>query len=203
MIKTINVEFSLKEFKQLSKMKVDNSWHEFILDMTGIQDDSIKEHKNSKHFWDRVNKKGDDDCWEWTGSILPNGYGQVRSNPIGLVSNRKRKIISTHKAAYILSKGKIPRGMFVLHKCDNKTCCNPNHLFLGNNKDNMNDMSNKGRNGNGKTRLSQDDVDLILELLDDNKTKTEICEIFKNNGKSLSVKQIDSILQLQPYYLNI
>lgn len=93
-------------------------------------------------FWSRLRKSGPDGCWVWTGFIGPNGYG---TTAVG------RRPLATHRAAWILTHGPIPPGMFVCHHCDNKPCCNPKHLFIGTCKDNMRDMAAKGRGRNGST----------------------------------------------------
>jgi hypothetical protein len=91
----------------------------------------------SIRFWARVQKT--DDCWLWTGSTK-HGYGQVNWNG--------RKFIA-HRAAYILTYGAIPDGLFVCHTCDVPACVRPDHLFLGTHADNMQDKVAKGRQVRG------------------------------------------------------
>lgn len=74
-------------------------------------------------------------CWIWTGRLL-RGYGQTVY---------KGKNSYAHRHAYEEVYGLIPEGMFVLHKCDTPSCCNPSHLQLGTQKENMQDMVRKGR----------------------------------------------------------
>jgi len=77
-----------------------------------------------------------DECWEWNGTIQNTGYGAKWI---------KGKQFHTHRLAYAWANGPIPNGMCVCHKCDNKICVNPGHLFLGTQTDNLQDMCRKGR----------------------------------------------------------
>lgn len=75
-------------------------------------------------------------CWEWQGAIAPTGYGQFS------FEGRQQGV---HRVAYQLWRGPIPDGLWVLHRCDNRPCCNPDHLFLGDAAANNSDMDVKGR----------------------------------------------------------
>jgi hypothetical protein len=95
-------------------------------------------------FWKRVAiTSNKDECWEWTASRKPNGYGQV---------GYQYHHYGTHQLAYILTFGKIPSGLEVRHKCDNPLCCNPNHLLLGTHLDNMKDAQEHGKFKESHTR---------------------------------------------------
>ena len=85
-------------------------------------------------FWKRVEKSAG--CWKWLGGLSTSGYGQVS------VDDKPQR---AHRYAYTIAKGPIPRGVFVLHMCDNRACVKPQHLFLGSHQDNMDDMKKKNR----------------------------------------------------------
>src|SRR5580765_7764248 len=91
-----------------------------------------------ERFWARVKKTAD--CWEWTGSKSSNGYGLFMQPP---------SRIRAHRFAYSMLRGEIPRGKWVLHRCDNRACVNPDHLFIGDNTANVRDMHRKGRGWGG------------------------------------------------------
>lgn len=80
-------------------------------------------------------------CWIWKAVKNYRGYGHISFR------NYPRR---SHRVSYTVHKGEIPKGMLVLHKCDNPSCINPDHLFLGTHQDNMNDMKKKGRACSGK-----------------------------------------------------
>lgn len=90
-------------------------------------------------FWLYVNRKGEDDCWEWTGGKDTFGYGMFT------LKRGKANSLRAHRFSYEMVYGNIPSGMFVCHKCDNPGCVNPNHLFLGTAFDNNLDRDRKGR----------------------------------------------------------
>lgn len=80
----------------------------------------------------------DTGCWEWTGWIHPKGYGVL---PMG----GKSKKVRAHRFSWEVHFGPIPDGMDVLHRCDNRKCCYPDHLFLGDDAANAQDCVAKGR----------------------------------------------------------
>lgn len=108
-----------------------------------------------KRFWSKVNKNGmkvlDTPCWEYTGYRSTQGYGRIRID-------KQEKL--THRLSWEIHNSLIPEGQQVLHKCDNPPCCNPEHLFLGTQIDNLRDAREKGRmNTNTKVRK-----EVVIEL---------------------------------------
>lgn len=115
-----------------------------------------------ERFWEKVDKKLDDECWNWLAFLNEDGYGKFRIR-------KNEAMIGAHRASWIIHFGEIPEGLQVLHHCDNPACVNPKHLFLGTHLDNMEDRTRKGRNigfkgdENPNSKLSKDDVRLLRE----------------------------------------
>jgi len=102
-------------------------------------------------------------CWDWIGASNPKGYGRFR------MDGRNE---GAHRASWIINRGLIPEGLHVLHHCDNPSCCNPSHLFLGTNTDNRQDSWAKGRGkipvfkgeDHWNSKLTESDVTEIRRL---------------------------------------
>jgi hypothetical protein len=116
-------------------------------------------YKDMKERLDLNSKENKDTgCIEWQ-RYLSNGYGKLM---IGSRKDGTRKTTSAHRVSYVVHKGPIPDGLYVLHKCDNRKCINPDHLFLGTHQDNIDDREAKNRN-NHTRKLSDEDVAYIHE----------------------------------------
>jgi HNH endonuclease len=104
-------------------------------------------------FWKKVHKTNT--CWVWTASTVGHGYGQISWSSAG-------DMIKAHRASYILHFGPIPEDLCVCHKCDNPSCVNPTHLFLGTANDNIKDRQQKNRGAKkeqmGAAKLTQEKV---------------------------------------------
>jgi len=119
-----------------------------------------------ERFMQKIKKT--DSCWEWTAGKNSHHYGCFR---IGSLTDGSRKQVLAHRWSYEHFIGSIPEGLFVCHKCDNPSCVNPAHFFLGTNSDNIRDCISKGLFGtrdtrgvkNGRAKLTEGQV---LEIRD-------------------------------------
>ena len=123
-------------------------------------------------------------CWIWMGGCSVRGYGQIES--FG-----KKHL--AHRVSYKLFKGNIPEDRVVCHRCDNVSCVNPDHLFVGTQKDNLSDMARKNRSTfgerNARSKLTWDQVDQIKTLRKSGVRAVELSKKFE-----VSVSNINAIL---------
>lgn len=114
-----------------------------------------------ERFWSKVDRRGPDECWEWTAGKNPTGYGAFHP--------QKNSTIGAHRWALGEKIGRALRSdEFACHRCDNPPCVNPAHLFVGTHVQNMADMRGKGRSSRGarrpNARLDHATVRSIREL---------------------------------------
>lgn len=119
-------------------------------------------------------------CWLWTRFVNPGGYGTIRLNGPRVLA---------HRASWTVAHGPIPDGMVVCHKCDTPSCVNPDHLYVGTQRQNMDDCSRRGRtgpqrapasyrgcNGRGNAKLDASQVVAMRKMRADGVRVVEIAE---------------------------
>jgi hypothetical protein len=113
-----------------------------------------------QRFWAKVEPMMDDrGCWEWAGALDGPGYGRLKE--------RSYKCVRASRLSWMIHFGPIPGDLFVCHRCDNRACVNPMHLYLGSRADNASDMTSRFRQARGSrqgcSRLQEQDVLAIRE----------------------------------------
>jgi hypothetical protein len=145
---------------------------------------AIKE-PDKRRFWRFVRIGDPGECWEWTGSKKPSGYGRFSSgghNGVTLIASR---------VAYFAAYRTLDE-RFVCHSCDNPSCCNPAHLFLGTNSDNQKDSHRKGRHksdgeDNPNAKLSASQVLRIRQMLAAGEEQRHIARVFRVSQVNVSL----------------
>lgn len=99
----------------------------------------IKPRPLADRFWAHVIPEPNSGCWLWDGVAGPKGYGYMTTRELG-----KSTSLSTHVSLLLVDRP-VPRGMSACHHCDNPSCVNPDHLFIGTARDNKDDQIRKGR----------------------------------------------------------
>lgn len=144
--------------------------------------------RNEKYFykfWYYVDIKDNiEECWNWTGCYFTQGYGQFKL---------QIDVMKVHQVAYMFSKGPIPDELQVQHLCNNRGCCNPKHLKLGTQSENIRYMISCGRSGlygeaNGLSKLTEDQVREIHKTHKDHPVlkHQQIADMFKVHRSTIS-----------------
>ncbi len=146
-----------------------------------------QERSNNALFWAKVDKSGI--CWEWTAAKSPVGYGLYGSGAFG------ERL--AHRESWRICHGNLPDGMHVLHRCDNPSCVNPNHLFLGKHADNMLDMKKKSRRKNicageknGRAKLNYEKAQEIRKVYSQGRSQQSIADQY-----GISQQQISKVVR--------
>jgi hypothetical protein len=129
-----------------------------------------------------------DQCWD-ARTGRRDGYGMIRF---------AGKQLTAHRVAYELYIGPIPEDILICHRCDNRRCANPNHLFAGTHQENMDDMVRKGRSWNGPNRTIQDKIVQVISRKETiAKSAPERHVSLREVAEALSLRNVDgSVVEL-------
>lgn len=143
-------------------------------------------------FWARVAKGKPDECWEWQGSCNNTGYGTVAWNGANYTAHR----VAAWLKGIVESKGAPENKQdpdHVLHKCDNRKCCNPNHFFLGSYRDNQIDAYAKNRRSQPKgekhanAKLTNAEVKKIRRLYRNGYSQVKLAKEYGVSQRAISL----------------
>lgn len=139
-----------------------------------------------RRFWSKIDKNGPmhaglgSRCWDWTAAKT-DGYGQIYI---------EQSMVYAHRVSYELAHGPIIDSRFVLHRCDRRSCCNPEHLYLGDAKQNMRDRKDRGGYATGekhaRSKLTDEQVREIRELQQDGFTSREVAKRYSVSASQIS-----------------
>lgn len=148
----------------------------------------MENKSKEEKFWEKIEIKGPDDCWTWKNGKTSKGYGTTWYEGKTWIASR---------LAWVLTNGCISNDLYILHKCDNPPCCNPNHLYEGTAANNMIDMKNKHRSTagerHGRAKLTNKDVVEIRNLYV--KRKVTLDDSAKKFG--IGITQVRRILKYE------
>jgi hypothetical protein len=131
-----------------------------------------KVHRNIESIQQKCAMEPMSGCWIWTGDSTTRGYGMM-SHSDGVKGHKEY----VHRVTYALTFGEIADGLQALHRCDNPSCCNPHHLFLGTQQDNMDDMLIKGRRPRGaQSTSSKLTAEQVAYIRSSKKTGSDLCQ---------------------------
>lgn len=142
-----------------------------------------------ERFWKKVAKS--DGCWNWTGMVHPLGYAKIKAD-----GGRGAKPLTASRVSYELNVGSIPPGLSVLHRCDNKICVRPDHLFLGTLGDNNRDRWHKNRDA----KMAPHNLERTLAV---SKTPPQRADFGASNVNAKMTEEIVTYARLNPDNLTV
>ena len=150
--------------------------------------------------WDKVDKCGEDECWEWKGFKNEQGYGRTWINNKGYYAHRVIFNLFYPNRITLSAPTSTKDSGFLLHSCDNPSCCNPKHLFIGDHADNMADKKHKGccpdfsGDKGPRCKLTMDQAREIRQKRKDGVSTKQLSEIYQ-----ISLPSIKTLLRGDSY----
>ena len=158
----------------------------------------VVSEETQKRFWSKVDKKDTESCWLWLGHTDSHGYGRLR-----------KEGVNTHwtasRLSLIIQTNRLPESRLEMacHTCDNPRCVNPHHLYWGNNSTNQKDAVERGRKTmpeaqgekNGYSKLTEQDVKQIRNLIKEGLYNTTIGEMFGVHHSTVSLIRLNKAWQ--------
>ena len=148
--------------------------------------------KTFENAWDLVQQKTADECWPWLGCKNSTGYGSMMVSQKAYSAHRIIfSLVNPGLITYEAPKNKQAKE-FILHKCDNRECCNPAHMTLGNYADNIQDAKQKGRTrtvrgaAHKKAKLTAEQAQAIRAMHNSNTTYVELGKMFNIHANNVS-----------------
>jgi hypothetical protein len=138
-----------------------------------------------RRFLDKVNQDGPNGCWEWTAARTAKGYGCFRFGSRGSAR--------AHRVAYELFVGPIPDGLLVCHHCDNPSCVNPDHLYVGTQKQNRQDAVLRNRTARGAENgmyTHPETRQCLTDNANSKLTSEQYAELFELRGQSWGIHRL-------------
>jgi len=150
--------------------------------------------------WSKVDKRGEDECWNWLGYKNEDGYGRTWIEDVGYYAHRVIYALANPNTITYRAPSRTSDYGFVLHVCDNPSCCNPKHLFLGTHADNMADKVAKKRSPDFKgdkgprCKLSMSQAREIRQLRKEGISAKELAQRYE-----ISLPSIKTLLRGDSY----
>lgn len=176
---------SLTEIAELSEVGREGIRYQMKKNDIKRRDPDEKQGSEEDRFWSKVNKCGEDECWEWTGALSDTGYG---------VFIFESKLQGAHRVAYQLEYGDI-EGPQVNHVCDNRSCVNPDHLYNGTQRENIEDAVERSDLDNyhhicgekhPQAKLTVNDVNEIKSMLKEGKSQMSVADEFSVSHSTIN-----------------
>ncbi len=176
------------------------SKHYNRLRTTGTTDDGPKARKSlAERFWENVKRGSSEECWPWLGKSRSSGYGIIN------VGGRNGGKLRSHQVTWKLTKGDLPEGLVIRHRCNFRLCCNPYHLVSGTQADNVADMWANHEGLRGNSSLTETQVD---EIRSDSRSSRAIAKFYNvsdahirsiRNGRTWKTHEAPKSLPPPPY----